>query len=353
MRPFGYSRPVSVDEAVRAQVDHGPGARYIAGGTTLYDLMKLGVEHPAHLIDVTTIPGLDEIETGGDALRFGALALMRAVADDPVVARDYPLLAESLQKAASIQLRNMATVGGNLLQRTRCPYFRNGAGSLSTVGTFPCNKRVPGSGCAAVGGLDRGQAVLGQSEACTAVSPGDWPVALVAMDATVDLRGPGGVRSIPIADLYLLPGTTPHLEFAVRPDEMITAITVPKTRAGRASTYHKVRDRESYAFALASAAVALDFEGGRVRRAHIALGGVATRPWRAPAAEAVLAGQHLTAELALAAGRAALGDARGGGANGFKIELGARTVADALMIAAARGSNGGESVSGPGAGRRA
>ena len=291
MKPFSYARPATAPEAVRAFADAGgaaAGARFIAGGTTLYDLMKHGVERPAHLIDVTAIRGLDRVDTGGDAsrpLRFEALALMSAVATDRVVARDYPVLAESLSKAASQQLRNMATVGGNLLQRTRCLYFRNGAGGVSSGAAYPCNRREPGSGCAAIGGLDRGQAVLGTSTACTAVSPGDWPVALVAMDAEIEVLGPNGPRSVPVADLYRLPGDTPHLEFTLAPGELVTAIVVPKTAAGRRSTYHKIRDRESYAFALASAAVALEMDGDTVRRAHVALGGVATRPWRAPAAE--------------------------------------------------------------------
>jgi len=336
MQPFSYQSPRTADEAVAAFGRAGPGASYIAGGTSLYDVMKLDIVRPRHLIDVTGIGGLDRIETGGDRLRFGALVPMSAAAADRVVLRDYPVLAESLWKAASQQLRNMATVGGNLLQRTRCLYFRNGTGNPSAVGSYPCNKRAPGTGCAAIGGLDRGQAVLGQSGSCTAVSPGDWPVALVAMDASVELLGPAGTRSLPIADLYRLPGDTPQLEFTLAPGEMITAITVPKTPAGRRSTYHKIRDRESYAFALASAAVALDMDGDRVRAARIALGGVATKPWRAAAAEAMLAGRQLDADLALAAGRAALAGARAGTHNGFKIELGARTVADALIIAAGR-----------------
>jgi xanthine dehydrogenase YagS FAD-binding subunit len=331
MQPFSYSRPDSAKAAVQAFTAAGSGARYIAGGTSLYDLMKLNIEHPTHLIDVTAIGGLDSIQTGGTQLRFEAMAPMSAVATDPVVAREYPVLAEALWKAASQQLRNMATVGGNLLQRTRCMYFRNGAD-----GVYPCNKREPGSGCAAIGGLDRGQAVLGQSEACTAVSPGDWPVALVAMDASVELLGPSGPRSLPVSDLYRLPGATPHIEFTLSPGEIITAIVVPKTAAGRRSTYHKIRDRESYAFALVSAAVALEMDNGRITRACIALGGVATRPWRATAAEQVLAGQSLTPERALTAGRAAFAGATPGRHNAFKIELGARAVADALMIAAER-----------------
>ncbi len=336
MQPFSYTRPRSADEAVAAFARAGAGASYIAGGTSLYDLMKLAVATPRHLIDVTGIEGLDGIETDGDRLRFGSLVPMSTVAADARLQQDYPVLVESLWKAASQQLRNMATVGGNLLQRTRCIYFRNGTGNPAAVGVYPCNKREPGSGCAAIDGLDRGQAVLGQSEACTAVSPGDWPVALTALDASVEVAGPRGPRTIRVADLYRLPGTTPQLEFTLEPGEIITAIVVPKTAAGRRSTYHKIRDRESYAFALASAAVALEMDGDRVRQARIALGGVATRPWRAEPAERLLVGQPLTSERALAAGRAAMAGARAGKHNGFKIELGARTVADALMIAAER-----------------
>ncbi len=336
MRPFSYVRPTSAADAVRAYTGGGAGARYIAGGTTLYDLMKLDVERPSYLIDVTGVRDLDHIDTGGDRLRFGALAPMSAVAADTIVRRDYPILAEALAKAASQQLRNMATVGGNLLQRTRCVYFRHGTGNPSAVGVYPCNKREPGAGCAAIGGLDRGQAVLGQSDACTAVSPGDWPVALTAMDASVEVLGPTGARTIPIAALYRVPGETPQVEFSLAPGEMITAITVPKTAAGRNSTYHKIRDRESYAFALASAAVALDMKGDRVTKAHVAIGGVATKPWRAPEAERLLAGQVLTYAVAIAAGHAAVAGARPGRDNGYKIELAARTIADALMIAAER-----------------
>jgi xanthine dehydrogenase YagS FAD-binding subunit len=279
---------------------------------------------------------LDTIETDGDVLRFGGRALMADVARTPVVRDEYPVLAESLLKAASQQLRNMATVGGNLLQRTRCMYFRNGAGSSTTVSVYPCNKREPGSGCAAIGGLDRTQAVLGTSEACTAVAPGDWPVALTAMDATIELLGSEGVRTVPISDFYRLPGDTPHMEFNITPGELVTAITVRKTSSGRTSTYHKIRDRESYAFALASAAVAVEMDGNTVRTARIALGGVATTPWRASAAENTVTGSSLTAELALETGRAAFAEARPGTRNAFKIELGARVIADALTIAARR-----------------
>ncbi|HEX3865120.1 MAG TPA: FAD binding domain-containing protein, partial [Gemmatimonadaceae bacterium] len=210
----------------------------------------------------------------------------------------------------------------------------NGAGNPSSVGVYPCNKREPGAGCAAIGGLDRGQAVLGQSEACTAVSPGDWPVALTAMDAAVEVLGPSGARAIPVAELYRLPGATPHLEFTLAPGEMVTAITVPKTPAGRRSTYHKIRDRESYAFALASAAVALEMEGERVTRAHIALGGVATRPWRSHDAEGALAGRALTVDAAEEAAEAAFTSAVTHGENDYKPELGRRTLVRALLQAA-------------------
>ncbi len=331
MRPFSFHRPATPDEAIALFEAIGEGARFVAGGTTLFDLMKLDIERPRHLIDVGAIRGLDGIDADGDTLRIGALATMAAVAAHPAVLRDFPVLSESLARAASPQLRNMASVGGNLLQRTRCPYFRNGVG-----GAYPCNKREPGSGCAAVEGLDRGQAVLGTSAACNAVSPGDWPVALVAMDALVELRGPLGQRLLPVEEFYRLPGDTPHEEFTLRPGEMIAAVVVPKVAAGRASTYHKIRDRESFSFALASAAVALDMEGGRVRRARIALGGVATKPWRAREAERLLAGMNLDVETALDAGRAAFADARPGRHNAFKPELGARVVADALLIAVER-----------------
>jgi xanthine dehydrogenase YagS FAD-binding subunit len=330
MRSFSYTSPASVAEAVEAIAAAGPGARFLAGGTTLYDLMKLGVERPPALVDVSRLAELNVIDTSGpDYLVFGGGARMADVAADPVMRRDYPVLSESLWRAASQQLRNMATVAGNLLQRTRCPYFRDQA--------FPCNKREPGSGCAAQGGIDRGNAVLGTSAACTAAYAGDWPVALLAFDAVVDVVSPRGERTLALADLHLEPGDTPDREHTLAPDELITRIRVPVTSAGRGSTYLKIRDRESYAFALASAAVGLTFAGqGRIGECRIALGGVATRPWRARPAELALAGQPLTEETARAAGEAALAGARVGTHNAFKIELAKRTVADALRIAAER-----------------
>ena len=336
MQPFRYTAPRSAAEAVAAFRQSGSGASYIAGGTSLYDVMKLNIVSPSHLIDVTTIEALDRIDFSGDHLRIEALATMTAIATNAELNRDYAVLAEGLSKAASQQLRNMATIGGNLLQRTRCMYFRNGTGNPSSTGSYPCNKREPGSGCAAIGGIDRGQAVLGQSTSCTAVSAGDWPVALTAMGASVEVLGPDGTRAIPISEFYLLPGNTPHLEFTLRPGELITAVVVPKTRAGRWSTYQKIGDRDNFYFAQASAAVALDMDGDVVRRAHVALGGVATTPWRSTAAERVLEGQRVSPQNALAAGRAALEDARPGNLNGYKIDLAARMVAESVTIAAQR-----------------
>lgn len=329
MHPFTYTRPATAADAVAAA---RPGSRFLAGGTTLYDLMKLDVEAPDTIVDVRGMAGLTGIVTDDpEGLRFGAMATMTDVASDPVVIRDYPALAESLAKAASRQLRNMASVGGNLLQRTRCSYFRGDAG-------YACNKRQPGSGCSAIEGIDRGHAVLGTSEACIATYPGDWAVALSAFDARIETMSPRGTRTISIHDLHREPGTTPEVETVLEPDELIVAIVVPATAFGRASTYHKIRDRESYAFALASAAVALDLDGDLVREARIAVGGVATRPWRARDAERVLVGQPLNADTARLAGEAALAGAQPGRFNSFKVELGIRTVADALLIAQERGN---------------
>lgn len=330
MRDFSYFRPASAPDAVGLMAAHQPGARYFAGGTTLYDLMKLGVESPSTVIDVSAIEGLSDVDTSDDAeIRIGALALMADVAENPVLRSDYPALAESLWKAASQQLRNMATVGGNILQRTRCAYFRGGP-------EFPCNKRQPGSGCAALDGLNRGHAVLGASDDCIAVYPGDWAVALAIFDAQVDVIGPQGKRIVALRDLHRGPGSTPHIETVLEPGELIVGIRVPRTRAGRASTYHKIRDRESYAFALASAAVAVEIDNDRVVDARIALGGVATRPWRASAAEQSLIGFALTPDTARHAAEIAFADARPRQHNGYKVVLGIATVADALMIAKGR-----------------
>ena len=329
MRRFSYSRAPSLAEAVRTVAEGEGAVHFLGGGTTLFDLMKLGIERPAALVDVTHLPGLDDILVTERGLRFGALVRMSDAAAHDAIARDYPMISESLWRAASQQLRNMATLGGNLMQRTRCAYFRGGE-------PFACNKRVPGSGCSAIGGIDRGLALLGGSPHCIANYPGDFAVALVALDAELDIVGPSGARGIAVEQLHREPGSTPHVETTLAPGEFISAIRVPASRAARASTYLKIRDRESYAFALTSAAVGLDMDGDIVREARIAIGGIATRPWRTRAAERMLAGRKLTPALAREAGEAAVVDARPGRLNGFRIELAARTVADALMIARER-----------------
>nr|WP_298720979.1 xanthine dehydrogenase family protein subunit M [uncultured Steroidobacter sp.] len=329
MQPFTYTRAETTADAVHAVVAGGPGTRFLAGGTTLYDLMKLNVERPSKVVDVTALDGLDEIDTGGAELVFGALARMSDVAAHPLIVAEYPALSESLWRAASQQLRNMATLGGNLLQRTRCAYFRGGE-------PFACNKRKPGSGCAAQEGINRGHALLGGSDACIAVYPGDFAIALVALDAQIEVLGPNGERTLRVEDLHREPGQTPEIETTLGHGELILRIRVPKSPLGRASTYHKIRDRESYAFALASAAVALDMEGDTVRAARVAIGGLATRPWRARMAEQSLIGKTLTPQIAREAGDLALQGAKPGRDNEFRIELGARTVADALMIARQR-----------------
>jgi xanthine dehydrogenase YagS FAD-binding subunit len=330
VQSFTYLRATSIAEELDAVGDSKKQqSRFIAGGTTLGDLMKLDVMRSERLIDITPIEELQYFTTAGDSeLVFGALAKMSDVSADPILVREYPALSESLEKAASQQLRNMATVGGNLLQRTRCEYFRGA--------TYPCNKRSPGSGCAALEGLNRGHALLGGSEACIATYPGDWAVALAAFDARVDTVSPRGQRTIPLLDLHRLPGDTPHIDTVLEPDELILRIRVPVTPSGRAYTYQKVRDRESYAFATVSSAVAIHMEAGRVQEARIALGGVATKPWRATAAERSLLGHPLTLEAAQRAGVIAFEDAQPRKANRFKMSLGPKSVAQALMIAKAR-----------------
>ena len=325
MQPFEYAR----QNSVRASVPMLQDARVLAGGTTLYDLMKLDVEHPARVVDINALPELRGMDTSGDELRFGALVRMAEAVEDARLQKEFPLLSEALWKAASQQIRNMASLGGNLLQRTRCAYFRHGE-------PFACNKRNPGSGCAAQEGSNRGHALLGGSADCIATYPGDFAVALLAMDARVDVTGPQGARTLPLGDLHRRPEATPHLETTLAPDEIITAIRVPADAVGRASTYHKIRDRESYAFAVVSAAVALRIEGGTIADARIALGGVATVPWRAREAERSLIGLPLTTASAAEAGRLAFAEARTRPDNAFKVTLGANTVADALMIAAGR-----------------
>jgi xanthine dehydrogenase YagS FAD-binding subunit len=330
MQQFNYSRPASAREAIQLMTRLGEGKpRFLAGGTTLIDLMKLDVESPDHIIDITGIQELKGFDVSGEKeLKLGALAHMSDVAADPFVREHYPALSESLWRAASQQLRNMATIGGNLVQRTRCAYFRDTA--------FPCNKRNPGSGCAALEGINRGHAVLGVSNSCIAVYPGDLAVALAAFDAVVDTLSPRGTRSIPLLELHREPGSTPQVETALAADELIVRVRIPATKLGKGSTYQKIRDRQSYAFALTSAAVALEMDGGQVRDARIALGGVATKPWRARAAEQSLIGQPLDEGRARRAGELAFQGARTRPLNAFKVPLGVNTVVEALMIAQQR-----------------
>jgi xanthine dehydrogenase YagS FAD-binding subunit len=336
MRPFQYSRPETVREAVGlADVGRGPAVSspvaFLAGGTTLVDLMKLDVMRPQALVDVKGLaeqePDMRGVQASERGLRIGALAPMAVVADDETVKRDYPALSQSLLLAASAQLRNMATMGGNLLQRTRCPYFRDTSWDA-------CNKRDPGSGCSALGGVNRLHAVLGVSQHCIASYPGDFAQALVALDGAVETIGPRGRRRIEAARLHRLPGDAPEVETVLDPGELITAITVPAKPWARRSLYLKVRDRESYAFALSSAAVALDLHGGAVRDARVALGGVAAIPWRAYEAEEVLRGQRFDEDLARKAASAAFERARPAGGNAFKVKLGQETLVRALIQAA-------------------
>ncbi|MDB5427053.1 MAG: uncharacterized protein JWR47_322 [Phenylobacterium sp.] len=325
MRPFHYEH--AADRAGALRAGGAEGVHYLAGGTTLVDLMKLDVMRPTTLVDINALAREHgEILAEPQRLRLGALARMSDVADNPSVRRDYPVIAESLYLAASQQLRNMASLGGNVLQRTRCNYFRD-------VSWSACNKRNPGSGCQALESPNRKLAVLGVSGQCIANYPGDFAVALAALSATVDIEGPGGRRVIPFEDLHRLPGDTPHIETNLKPGELITGFSVPAGPWTRRSLYLKIRDRQSYEFAIASAAVALDLDGGVVREARIGLGGVAAKPWRSPEAEAQLRGKPLTEDTARAAADAAFANAVTRGELKFKPELGRRTLVRALLQA--------------------
>ena len=323
MQAFTYRR--AADEAAALDGGAPPNAKFVAGGTLLVDLMKLGVEDPAALVDLSGLP-LDFIEATPEGLKIGALSRNSDLAMHPVVQKKFPVLSEALLSGASPQLRNMATLGGNLMQRTRCTYFRD-----TTV--IACNKRKPGSGCAAIDGWSRMHAVLGGSAQCIAAHPSDMCVALLALDATVLVKGPKGARSIPIADFHVLPGEHPEVETQLAHGELITHVMVPDSRFAARSRYVKVRDRASYAFALASAAVALDLEAGVVRQARIVLGGVATKPWRSREAEQKLEGQKLSPDLFRAVADAAMAGAQPQKENAFKVELGKRTVVRALELA--------------------
>ncbi|MGW0787824.1 FAD binding domain-containing protein [Streptomyces sp. NPDC002911] len=321
MKPFAYLRPATVAEAVRAGAGH-PGARFLGGGTNLVDLMKLGVESPGLLIDVSRLP-LDRVtRTDDGGLRIGATVRNSDLAAHPDVRKGWPALSQALLAGASGQLRNTATTGGNLLQRTRCPYFQDVS--------KPCNKRAPGSGCPAREGAHRDLAVLGHSQDCVATNPSDMAVALAALDATVQMHGPEGERAVSVTDFHRLPGDNPDQDTVARPGELITEVVLPPPPAGAVSLYRKARDRASYAFALASVAAVLSVRDGRVERASLAFGGLAHRPWRARVAEDVLRGAPATEDTFMRAVDAELGAARPLRDNGFKVDLARRLAVGAL-----------------------
>jgi xanthine dehydrogenase YagS FAD-binding subunit len=323
MNNFSYTQAATAKEATGRHKDT-PQAAYIAGGTTLLDLMKANLEEHPQLVDINPLP-LSGIEQTKDGLRIGALARMSDVGEHPLVLQGYPAVSQSLLLAASPQLRNMASIGGNLLQRTRCGYFRDAA--------FPCNKRVPGSGCPAIAGDNHNLAILGVSESCIANAyPGDLAVALAAFDAVLTLQNAKGKqRRVPVTEFYLLPGKTPQRETVLEPGELIVAVTIPAAAYAQRSAYLKVRERSSYAYALASAAVGLEVQGGIIRAARVALGGVGAQPWRSPEAEKALTGQPATEATFRAAATAALREARPQRENAYKVELAQNTLVRALQ----------------------
>ena len=330
MNPFAYERPDAPEAALRSIA--APGAKFLAGGTNLVDLMKDGVEHPTTLVDVNHL-GLNKVEAREDGATIGAGVRNSDLANDPGIVRYFPLLSHALLSGASPQLRNMATTGGNLLQRTRCYYFMDTA--------FPsCNKRNPGSGCGAIVGFNRIHAILGQTDegaksahTCIATNPSDMNVALYALDAKVEVQGPKGKRTIPVTDFHRLPGKAPELETELRADELIMAVTLPPSRFAKNSWYLKARDRQSYAFALVSVAAGLEMQGDTIQSAGLALGGVAHKPWRSAEAEHALAGKPATAETFRSAAEIALRGARGYKDNSFKVELAKQCVVRALTLA--------------------
>ena len=328
MNNFDYVRATSVSDALH-HMRADPSAKFIAGGTNLVDLIKEHVERPSRVIDITHLPLTKVEEAAGGGLRIGALVPNSDLAYHPLIWARYPLLGSAILAGASPQLRNMASTGGNLLQRTRCLYFYDT--------TTPCNKREPGSGCSAVAGINRMHAILGTSEHCIAVHPSDMCVALAVLDARVLVMGSGGERSIPFADFHRLPGDTPHIDSNLRHDEIITGIELPPQGFAKNYTYLKLRDRLSYAFALVSVAAGLDVQDGKIKEARLALGGVAHKPWRDRQAEARLADAQPSPENFLAAAEIVLRQARGFGHNDFKIELARRAIVRALTQAG-RGS---------------
>lgn len=332
MQSFQFSRAENAQAAIAAgaqsnTAQQGASVRFVAGGTTLVDLMKLGVERPERVVDINGLK-LDAIETQPDGgLKIGATARNSDVAWHPVVKRDYAVLSQAIASGASTQLRNMATTAGNLLQRTRCVYFRDV--------TTPCNKREPGTGCSAIDGANRMLAILGTSASCVATNPSDMNVALAALEATVHVQGAKGNRSIPFADFHLLPGDTPDRETVLEPGDLVTHVTLPPPARGSHSYYLKLRDRASYEFALASAGVVVTVAGGKIERARVALGGVATKPWRSTEAEAALVGQSPGAAAFRQAAEVALRDAKPQSQSGFKVELAKRCLVHALERATA------------------
>jgi len=332
MRPFVYQRAGDIPAAVAAAAGQSKGgpptmapAQFLGGGTTILDLMKLDVMQPEKLVDIATVDASgSHIERRAEHLHLGAFTTMAEASEHPEIKHSYPIIAQSLELAASAQLRNMATLGGNVLQRTRCVYFRDPSWGA-------CNKREPGSGCAALNGVSRKHAILGVSDNCIAAYPGDFAQALVALDATVEITGPRGSRTVPFESLHRAPGDTPHIETNLAPGELITGFRLPVALWTRRSLYLKIRDRQSYEFALASAAVALDLNDKIVNEARIALGGVASKPWRAHEAEAALKGKPLDPDSANRAADIAFAQARTHGDNEYKRELGKRTLVRALL----------------------
>lgn len=330
MKTFQLTRASDSAQAIATAAkattaQQGAEIRFIGGGTTLIDLMKLNVEQPKTLIDINRLP-LDKIEAlPGGGLTIGAVVRNSDLAYHPLVRKNYAVLSEAILSGATVQLRNMATTAGNLLQRTRCMYFR--------ATDMPCNKREPGTGCAAIGGANRSLAILGTSEHCIATNPSDMNVAMAALEATIHVRGTKGERSIPIADFHVLPGNTPQRETVLEPGDLITHVTLPPPAPGSRSLYIKLRDRASYEFALASAAVVVTVANGKLTRARIALGGVGTKPWRSTEAEGELTGQAATEGVFRKAADAALRDAKPQSENGFKVELAKRCLVHALKLA--------------------
>jgi xanthine dehydrogenase YagS FAD-binding subunit len=320
MHPTIYERAADAAVALKL-LSENAGAKFLAGGTTLVDLMKLDVERPTKLVDIKRV-ALSDIKRVQEGIEIGALATNTTVADHELIKSNFPVLSQAILAGATQQIRNMASVGGNLLQRTRCPYFRD---NIS-----PCNKREPGTGCSAKEGVNDKLAVLGTSEACYATSAGDMPVALMALDAVVRVTGAGGPRELPIDEFFVVPGKTPHIENRLKRDELITAVFIPTSNRAKHSAYFKTRDRASYEFALASCAAAIELDGGVVRSAAIAVGGVATKPWRAKEAEAILNGQKPTDDLFKRAADAAFAEAKPLTGNAFKIELGKRVMLKTL-----------------------